>query len=130
MKVAFCDSSALVKLVVNEPESAALRRTLGAYSHVMASELAAVEVPRAIRRRDSGRGAVAHRLLRNLDVVTLDRSVMERASALEPSELRTLDALQLASALRLVRFDPVFIAYDSRLVQAASAAGLRTLSPA
>lgn len=130
MKVAFCDSSALVKLVVNEPESAALRRDLETYSHVMASELAAVEVPRAIRLHDPGRVGFAHRLIRNLEVVTLDRSVVERAAALDPPELRSPDALQLASALRLVQFDPVFIAYDSRLVQAASAAGLRTLSPA
>lgn len=130
MRVAFCDSSALVKLVVNEPESAALRHHLGTYSHVMASELAAVEVPRAIRRHDPGRVAVAQRLIRNLEAVTLDRSTIERAAALDPSELRSLEAVQLASALRLVQFDPVFIAYDSRLVRAASAAGLRTLSPA
>lgn len=130
MNIVFCDSSALVKLVVNEPESAALRQTLETYSHVIASELAAVEVPRVIRRHDPGRVAFAQRLIRNLEAVTLDRSVIERAAALDPPELRGMDALQLASALRLVQFDPVFIAYDSRLVQAASVAGLRTLSPA
>ena len=130
MRVAFCDSSALVKLIVAEPESAALRQNLGTYSHVMASELAMVEVPRAIRRRDAGRIALAHRLIRNLETVTLNQSVIERAAALDPVELRSLDALQLACALRLAQHDPVFIAYDKRIVRAASAAGLRTLSPA
>ena len=129
MRVAFCDSSALVKLIVDEPESAALRQDLGTYSRVMASELAEVEVPRAIRRRDPGRVALAHRLIRNLEIVTLDRSVMERAGALGPVELRSLDAIQLACALRLAQLDLVFIAYDRRILQAASAAGLRTSSP-
>ena len=130
MKVAFCDSSALVKLIVEEPESAALRQNLRTYSKVMASELAAVEVPRAIRRRDPGRVALAHRLIRNLETVTLDRGVIERAASLDPAELRSLDALQLACALRLAQLDPAFIAYDKRIVRAASAAGLRAFSPA
>ncbi len=130
MKVAFCDSSALVKLIVEEPESAALRQNLRTYSKVMASELAAVEVLRAIRRRDPGRVALAHRLIRNLETVTLDRGVIERAASLDPAELRSLDALQLACALRLAQLDPAFIAYDKRIVRAASAAGLRAFSPA
>ena len=129
MKVAFCDSSALVKLIAEEFESAALRNALKAYSKVIASELAAVEVPRAIRRRDPGRVALAHRLIRNIETVPIDRGVIERAAALDPPELRGLDALQLACALRLAQFDPVFITYDKRILQAASAAGLRALSP-
>ena len=129
MSVGFCDSSALVKLIMEEPESGALRQSLGTYSRVMASELAALEVPRVIRRRDPGRVPVAHRLIRNLGTVTVDRGVIERAASLDPAELRSLDALQLACALRLAQFDPVFIAYDERILQAASAAGLRALSP-
>ena len=130
MSVAFCDSSALVKLIVEEPESGALRQSLGTHSRVMASELAALEVPRAIRRADPGRVPVAHRLIRNLGTVTVDQAVIERAASLDPAELRSLDALQLACVLRLARFDPVFIAYDKRIVRAASMIGLRTLSPA
>lgn len=129
MKVAFCDSSALVKLIAEELESAALRNALKAYSKVIASELAAVEVPRAIRRRDPGRVALAHRLIRNLETVPVDRGVIERAASLDPAELRSMDALQLACALRVAQFDPVFIAYDKRILQAASVIGLRALSP-
>ena len=130
MRVAFCDSSALVKLIVDEPESTALRQNLETYSYVVASELAVVEVPRAVRRRDPNSVAMAHRLIRNLEIVSLDQSVLEQAAALDPAELRSLDALQLACALRLANLDPVFIAYDKRIVQAAAASGLRTLSPA
>ena len=130
MKLAFCDSSALVKLIVDEPESAALRQSLGAYSHVLASELAEVEVPRAVRRRDPGRVVLAQRLLRNLDTVALDQSVIQRAASLDPVELRSMDSVQLACALQIAPLDPVFIAYDERIIRAASAAGLRTLAPA
>ncbi len=129
MRLAFCDSSALVKLVVDEPESAALQQSLGTYSHVLASELAEVEVPRAVRRSDPGRVVLAQRLIRNLETVTLDQSVIKRAASLDPVELRSMDAVQLACALRLAPLDPVFIAYDKRIIRAASAAGLRTLSP-
>ena len=130
MRLAFCDSSALVKLIVDEPESAALRQSLGAYSHVLASELAEVEVPRAVRRRDPGRVVLAQRLLRNLDTVALDQSVIQRAASLDPVELRSMDSVQLACALQIAPLDPVFIAYDERIIRAASAAGLRTLAPA
>ncbi len=130
MRLAFCDSSALVKLIVDEPESAALRQSLGAYSHVLASELAEVEVPRAVRRSDPGKVLLAQRLIRNLETVTLDQSVIKRATSLDPVELRSMDAVQLACALQLAPLDPVFIAYDKRIIRAASAAGLRTLAPA
>ena len=130
MRLAFCDSSALVKLIVDEPESAALRQSLGAYSHVLASELAEVEVPRAVRRSDPGRVVLAQRLIRNLETVALDRNVIKRAASLDPVELRSMDAVQLACALQVAPLDPVFIAYDKRIIRAASAAGLRTLAPA
>ena len=129
MTAAFCDSSALVKLIVQEPESASLRRHLQAYSKVVTSELAEVEVVRAVRRRDPGRVGFALRLIRDLAIVPLDSGVIQSAASLEPPELRSLDALQVASALRLSALDPVFVAYDVRAARAASRAGLRTISP-
>ncbi len=130
MKVAFCDSSALVKLIVEEPESRALRQGLQAYSKVVASQLATVEVLQAIRRRDPERVAVARRLMRNLETVTIHREVIERAASLDPADVRSLDALQVACALHLAELDPVFIAYDKRTLRPASLAGLRVSSPA
>ena len=127
--VAFCDSSALVKLILQEPESASLRQHLQAYSRVAASELAAAEVVRAVRRRDSTKVGLARRLIRSLDLICLDSSVIQSAASLDPPELRSLDALQVASALRLSPLDPVFVAYDVRASRAASHAGLRTVAP-
>lgn len=129
MNIAFCDSSALVKLVVKEPESDLLKQHLRGYSRVVASKLAAVEVVRAVRRIDPGSVAAAFRLIRSLDLVALDATVIDRAASLEPQELRTLDALQVASALRLSPLDPVFVTYDEKTARAATHAGLRTLAP-
>ena len=129
MTVAFCDSSALVELIVEEPESASLQRHLQTYSRVAASELATVEVVWTVRRRHSMEVGLAWRLIRSLELVSLDSSVIRVAASLEPPELRSLDALQVASALRLSQFDPVFVAYDVRAAQAASHAGLRTVAP-
>ena len=46
--IAYLDSSAIVKLVVEEPETEALGRTLEAWSELATSRLARVEVPRAL----------------------------------------------------------------------------------
>ena len=129
MRVAFCDSSALIKLVVEEPESAALRGSLRGYDVLAASVLATVEVPHAVLRRDPELGARAHQTLRSFMMVALDQGVIHRAASLAPSGLRTLEAIQLACALTLSDLDPVLVAYDGRMLKAAETAGLRTLSP-
>ena len=129
MRTAFCDSSALVKLVVAEPESAALSRGLRAYSRLAASALSIVEVSRAVRRHDPSLEARAHRLLQSLNLVALDTNVLKRAALLNPSDLRSLDAVQLASALSVPELELDFVAYDKRVLRAAAQAGLRTLSP-
>ncbi len=129
MRIAFCDSSALVKLIVNEPESAVLAEHLRGYSKVVGSQLAIVEVVRAVGRRDPGQVARARHLMKSLDLIVPDEAVLERAATLEASSLRALDALQVASALRLAPLDPVFVAYDVRCASAASEMGLRTASP-
>jgi predicted nucleic acid-binding protein len=127
--IAYADSSALVKLVLAEQESAALRDALLEFDAVVSSELAVVEVGRATRRaggaRAGERGAV---VLDAVALLRLDRMVLDRAAALAPSTLRSLDAIHLATALELG--GPVrFVAYDERLLEAATMLGLATASP-
>ena len=62
MKTAFCDSSALVKLVLDEPESTALKRSLDGYSRRATSALSIVEASRVVRRRSPGLEIWAHLL--------------------------------------------------------------------
>lgn len=127
--IAYADSSALVKLVVAEPESAALVAALGGYESVVSSELAVVEVTRAAARVAGAAGAVrAGVVLDTVHLVRLDRQVLDRSVRLAPVQLRSLDAIHVATALELATA-PELLGYDDRLLAAARAAGLRTLSP-
>lgn len=124
----YLDSSALVKLVTDEPESAALRSFLdSAPPPLVSSQIAAVEVPRAARRygaEQRGR-AVLERLLQ----IGIEPALLDTAAAIDPMTLSSLDALHLASALTHAEHIEYFVAYDVRLVSAAQAAGLTVRSP-
>ena len=127
----YLDSSALLKLVVSEPESAALAAWLAVQSEapVVSSELAKVEVLRACRRIAPLALPGARELLSGVDLVPLRGAVIEAAAELEGSALRSLDALHLASALAIKASLDAFVGYDTRLQSAAAAAGLPTTSP-
>lgn len=127
----YLDASALVKLVVEEPESEALRKHLRRSERLVTSVVAEVEVPRAARRTAYGARAVtaARRLLDGCDRVPLTGDVVELARALDPPGLRALDAIHLASALSVRALCEDFVAYDETLAAAARAAGLRVATP-
>jgi predicted nucleic acid-binding protein len=59
----------------------------------------------------------------------VDAGVLRQAAALEPAELRTLDALHLASAMSLGDDLDVLVAYDARLATAAADAGIEVVAP-
>jgi predicted nucleic acid-binding protein len=127
----YLDSSALVKLVVSEPETEALLLVLAEWPDRVSSELAAVEVPRAARRA-SGDPAVhrrADQVVAGLHLLRLGAAVLKRAAELGPTRLRTLDAIHLSSALEVGADIGAFVAYDADLGRAAAAAGLRLLAP-
>ena len=127
----YLDSSALLKLLFEERESAALATWLeerGAVPSVT-SELARVEVLRAARRIDPEVVPAARSLLAGLDLVPLDGAVVAAAAELDDPLLRALDALHLASALALGQDLAGFVAYDRRLAAAAATAGLVTAQP-
>jgi uncharacterized protein len=126
--IAYADSSALVKLAVAEPESAELRAALRSYDDVVTSELAIVEVTRAARRAAGTAGAEhAAAVLASVKQLRIDQAVLQRAAQLPPPTLRSLDAIHVASALELEA--SVVIAYDDRLLAAATSAGCPTSSP-
>ena len=129
MTTAFCDSSAIVKLVLPEAESVALVNTLGTYSRRNACKISLVEIPRAVRRFHPDLESRAHRILKKFEMIGFRDGLLNRAGILNPGELRSLDAIQLAAALSVAEVKVDFIAYDQRLLDAARKAGLRTLSP-
>jgi hypothetical protein len=127
--VAYLDSSALVKLVVPEPESEALRAELTPWPRHVSSALARVEVIRACARVDAKTRRVAERVVDALDLIALDDGVLREAARVGPVELRSLDAIHIASALLIGDALGVVLAYDERLAEAMAAAGLPTASP-
>jgi uncharacterized protein len=128
--IAYADSSALVKLVLAEPESAHLLSHLQTYDTIVSSDLAAVEVPRAVRRAAVEAAAEqASAALDSVALLAIDSNVIKRASTLPPTVLRSLDAIHLASALELGE-SVVLVAYDRRLLTAALDLGLAVASPA
>jgi uncharacterized protein len=119
-----------VKLVVREPETPALQSYVERLPRAtFTSELAVVEVERAARVRAGPHAVVgAQRLIRTLELVTPTHDILRRAAGLAGFELRSLDAIHLASALAVNA--SVLIAYDARLRAAAEAAGIATAAPA
>ena len=132
MSVWYLDSSAIVKFVVIEPESAAMaawRADLDPGDVVMTCELAVAEVVRAVRRVDGDVNvALAH--LDSLEQVVMDRDLMLAAGGIPPSSIRTLDAIHLAAAVAAGEELGAVITYDARMAEAARALGLLALAPA
>jgi predicted nucleic acid-binding protein len=127
----YLDASALVKLVVAEPESEALSKVVGEWTHRITSRISAVEVARAVRR-DAAPDIIerAAHVLDAVAFVELTPVIAELAGALAPPALRSLDAVHLASALSVAPNVGPFVTYDLRLRDAASEAGLKVQAPA
>ena len=128
----YLDSSALVKLALNEPETAALTSFIAirADQALVSSSLHRAEVLRAIWRAEPGALPRAQRMIRRVSLVTLSHDLLDNAATLPPGELSTTAAIHLASALALKRDLTAFVCYDKQLLDAAESAGLPVASPA
>jgi len=126
----------VVKLVVEEPESAALRALLTDGPRG-SCELAVAEAPRAVRRVAAGRAeAERQRLLARVDatldrltLLSVDREALRVAGGFEDPGLRSLDAVHIASALSIAGDLDAFVSYDARQLEAAAKASLPVVSP-
>lgn len=127
--VAYLDSSALVKTIVRERESTALRRFLRSVPVHASSALSATEVLRAVRRADPSATPTAHEALRRLVVLDLTEGLLIDAGMLDPPELRTLDAIHLAAAKSLGDDLAAVVTYDERMASAAATLGLPVRVP-
>ena len=135
MALFYVDSSALVKLVVDEPESTALRAFVTG-ADLVSSELVLTEVPRAIHRASANEPRLsldlalsrAGELLDAIALLPLDRALLAAAGAIEGPALRALDAIHVVAAVDLSPLD-AFVSYDERQSAVARLANLRTLAP-
>ena len=129
MKVAYLDSSAVVKLVIPEAESKELLDFVCQLDRAISSELTVIEVGRAASRANGEAGLNrAVEACRRIDLQPIDSHIIDRARRLQPAGLRSLDAIHLASALE-PRVAPILVAYDNRLLEAAQDHSLTVASP-
>ena len=126
----YLDSSAIVKLVIAEPESSALRRYLRRRRPLVSSALARAEVARALLPLGEPALRRGEEVLARLELIRVSDRILAGAGSLLPAELRPLDAIHLASAEQFGSDLRAFVTYDERLAAAAAARGFRVIGPA
>ena len=125
----YLDSSALVKAVVDEPESMAVRRLLADGDDVVSSSLLDVEVARVMNRlgRPAGDG---ERLIATVRRIDISRGIIAVAAQAAPGiALGSLDAIHLATALAIPEA-VTMITYDRQLARGCAVSGIPVLAPA
>lgn len=130
MRTVYLDTSALGRVVLGEPDAPVVLAALAPFERRVASRLMRAELLRLASRGDVI--ASANALLGGVALLPLDEPVLLAAEALDPTALGTLDAIHLATALRLAEAGALdsLMTFDRRLARAAAAHGLRVLSPA
>lgn len=126
----YLESSAAAKLLIAEAETRALADYLHQASQrgqrIIGCALLETELRRLAVRRDLSQADVTL-IIARLDIVELDRGCYRQAGLLPGPNLRSLDAIHVAAALR--GGADVMITYDLRQADAARASGLAVLAP-
>ncbi len=124
----YLDSSAIVKLVVEEPQSAALQGFLDGFDALASCGLARVEVPRAVADRGLDSVIRARRMLEAMHLVQLGDALLDAAGDLRVG-LRSLDAIHVAAALQLGDDVDCLVTYNRRMATAGAAMGMTVAGP-
>ena len=125
----YVDTSALGRVLLAEPDANAIRDSLARYDSWWSSELVVVELRRFARRESLE--TAADNLLSTISTVKVDTASLQRASAIEPPEVRTLDAIHLDAAVQLSaqgQIDAV-LTYDRQLQNGCAHHGLAVEAP-
>ncbi len=129
MAATYLDSSALVKLAVEEPESGALRRYLRRRRPMVSSALARTEVLRALLLEGDEGLARGRTVLARVELIRVNDRILHAAATLLPADMRSLDAIHLATAQQLATDLGRVVTYDERMLAAAKRLGIRTVAP-
>lgn len=128
MSLWYLDTSAALKLVVEEPESEALARAIDhAQPDLVACWLLETELRRAAQRETALTQQIVSDLLDGVGLYEVPSSLFREAGLLPGAQVRSLDALHLAAAVR-IGVDRV-VTYDSRLQDAALSLGVDVFAP-
>jgi predicted nucleic acid-binding protein len=128
-RATYLDSSALVKLVLSEPESNALRNYVRRKRTLVSSALARTEVVRAVLSEGSHAIQRGKEVLESLELLRINDRILEAAGTMTPAELRSLDAIHIATAQTIGPELAQFVTYDARMAAAARDHGLKVAQP-
>ena len=128
-RITYLDSSAIVKLVFREAESSALTSYLRRRRPLVSSALARTEVERAVLPLGSTGVGRAREILARFELVRINDRVLAAAGALLPPDIRSLDAIHLATAKLLGQELRRIVTYDDRMASAARALGMMVVAP-
>lgn len=131
MSLYYADTSAVIKLLVEETHSKAFAAFYDAQADAewVSSALLRIEVTRAVARVMPALLPDARDLLLAFSSIAMDDDIVEAAMDEPDRGLRSLDAIHLATARVLGPELDAFVTYDGRLAKAAEDAGLVTLAP-
>lgn len=118
-----------MKLVVAEAESVALRAHLRRRRPLVSSALARTEVLRAVLGEGNEALARARSVLSRIDLLRISDRVLNAAGELLPADIRSLDAIHLASAVQLGTDLRSLITCDQRMLDAARHLNLNATNP-
>jgi predicted nucleic acid-binding protein len=126
----YLDTSALGRILLDEPDRPVILREMESFDVQVSSRLLRIELRRLALRHDLS--DAADRLLTRVALLPLDDVVLIDAETIPPSTVATLDAIHLATALRLAQADRLdaILTYDVRLAEGARQHGLPVLAPA
>jgi len=124
----YIDSSAILKLIFTEKETAELDKVMS--NKMVTSTITRIEVKRAVKRISPDKLVVANDVLAQIQYTELDSQTLQLAEAFTPGvTLRTLDAIHVASVLRIPDAVTGIITYDKQMIANATAMGIKVLSP-
>ncbi|MDO5092907.1 MAG: type II toxin-antitoxin system VapC family toxin [Propionibacteriaceae bacterium] len=124
----YLDTSAALKLLLEEEETTAMVAAVEeGEAELAGSVLLETELRRAAWRHEALQQSAVTALLEGIALFDMPASLFTQAGLLGGANLRSLDALHLASAIRCAATH--IVTYDKRMVDAAQALGLPVLSP-
>jgi len=125
----YLDTSVLGRVLLDEPDTAAIRRALGRFDRHISSRLLRIE----LRRLGLLKDMLEHvdELLSGNVLIPLDETILAAAETIAPSVVRTPDAIHLATAVRLAGAGQLdaLMTYDKQLADGAREHGITVLSP-
>lgn len=129
MKTVYIDTSVLGRVLLDEPDKQAIQRDLAKFDKRVASRLLRIELRRVgLRRELLDR---VNTLVADVSLIPIDNQILTATETLTPSAVGTLDAIHLATALRLSREAKLdaLMTYDKQLADGAREHGLPVVSP-